>query len=135
MCRASARRVRDHHTPCGRLQPRGLRPDVEWAGTPASKAEIVADRTPKEGLRERMDDDPVFYRRFSNLLAQTLEEWRAQRIPDAEYVWRVREVSENVARRPVDEVPELVRSDQIATPHCGLVRERLQAWRGRSRAS
>ena len=72
-----------------------------------------------------MEDDPVFYRRFSDLLEQAIAEWRAQRISDAEYLERVQAVSGAVIQRPVDEVPESVRYNPVATAYYGLVREKL----------
>jgi type I restriction enzyme R subunit len=101
--------------------------EVERAGTPASKADLIASRTAKT-IRERMDDDPVFYRRFSDLLEQTIAEWRAQRISDAEYLKRAQDVSAVVVQRPVDEVPEAVRYDPVTTAYYGLVRERMSQY-------
>jgi len=103
--------------------------EVERAGSTASKADLIANRTAKT-LRERMDDDPVFYRRFSELLEQTIAEWRAERMSDAEYLKRVQEVSRKVVDRPVDEVPKEVRYDPAATAYYGLVRERLRRYEG-----
>jgi type I restriction enzyme R subunit len=101
--------------------------EVERAGTPASKADLIASRTAKT-IRERMDDDPVFYRRFSDLLEQAIAEWRAKRISDAEYLKRAESVRAAVVERPVDEVPEEVRYDPVATAYYGLVRERVSQY-------
>lgn len=98
--------------------------EVELAGSPSSKADLIANRTAKT-LRERMDDDPTFYRKFSELLEQTIAEWRAQRISDAEYLARAQQVERAVVERPVDEVPDAVRYDPVATAYYGLVREKL----------
>lgn len=98
--------------------------EVELAGSPSSKADLIANRTATT-LRERMDDDPTFYRKFSELLEQTIAEWRAQRISDAEYLARVQQVERAVVERPVDEVPDAVRYDPVATAYYGLVREKL----------
>ena len=102
--------------------------EVDRAGTPASKADLIASRTART-IRERMDDDPVFYRRFSDLLEQTIAEWRAKRMSDADYLKRVEQVSEAIVSRPVDEVPEAVRYDPAKTAYYGLVRERLSNYK------
>jgi type I restriction enzyme R subunit len=70
----------------------------------------------------------VFYRRFSALLEQAIAEWRANRITDAEYLRRVQEVKMNIVKRPVDQVPDAVRSDPATTAYYGLVRERLSRY-------
>lgn len=101
--------------------------EVEHAGSTASKADLIANRTART-IRERMDDDPVFYQRFSELLNQAIDAWRAQRISDAEYLRRATEVRNAVVHRPVDEVPAKVRYSQTAAAFYGLVRERLSRY-------
>lgn len=46
-------------------------------GGAASKADTIAYRT-RRTITERMDLDPAFYKRFSELLEQTIAEFRAE---------------------------------------------------------
>ena len=75
-----------------------------------------------------MDDDPVFYRRFSDLLEQTIAEWRAQRMSDSEYLTRVQGVADAVVSRPTEDVPSEIRYDPVATAYYGLIRERIKRY-------
>ncbi|MBK8245821.1 MAG: type I restriction endonuclease subunit R [Gemmatimonadetes bacterium] len=98
--------------------------EVAAAGSVSSKADLIAHRTAKT-IRERMEDDPAFYLKFSSLLEQTIAEWRAGRISDAEYLARVHGVADSVTERPQDDLPPAVRYDPVKTAYYGLVRERL----------
>jgi type I restriction enzyme R subunit len=64
---------------------------VDKARSDRAKADIIANRT-KKTITEKMEDDPFFYRKFSVLLKQAIDDYRAQRISDAEYLKRVTEV-------------------------------------------
>ncbi|MEJ7809739.1 MAG: HsdR family type I site-specific deoxyribonuclease [Gemmatimonadaceae bacterium] len=98
--------------------------EVELAGTPGAQADTIAHRM-RRTITERMDEDPAAYRRFSQLLEETIAEWRARRLDDAEYLRRVRELGERVVSRGVEEVPEDVRYSQDARAIFGLVRESI----------
>src|ERR1039458_8920118 len=59
--------------------------EVEKLKTTASKADTIAHRTQKT-ITEKMDDDPVFYRKFSRILQEAIAAYRAKRISDVEYL-------------------------------------------------
>ena len=62
--------------------------EVDKAQSTRAKADTIANRT-KKTITEKMEEDPFFYRRFSQLLQQVIDDYRAQRISDAEYLRRV----------------------------------------------
>src|SRR6185437_3554153 len=64
--------------------------EVEKVAPVAAKADTIAYRTQKT-ISQKMDEDPVFYRRFSKILHDAIEAYRAQRISDAEYLQQVTE--------------------------------------------
>jgi hypothetical protein len=47
-----------------------------------------------------MDDDPVFYRRFSKILEEAIAAYRERRISEVEYLKRATEVMEAVVTGP-----------------------------------
>ncbi len=59
--------------------------EVEKLKSPRAKADAIANRT-KKTITERMDEDPFFFRKLSVLIEQAIEEYRNQRISDAEYL-------------------------------------------------
>lgn len=87
----------------------------EATGSTASVADAIASATART-ITERMDEDPVFYKRFSALVAEAIEEFRAGRLAEAEYFTRVRDIRDQVVRQGQgDDVPEAVRGDDLAT--------------------
>ena len=44
---------------------------------------------PIKTIHEKMEEDPVFYRKFADLIQQAIDDYRQQRIDDAEYLRRV----------------------------------------------
>lgn len=87
----------------------------EATGSTASVADAIASATART-ITERMDEDPVFYKRFSALVAEAIEEFRAGRLAEAEYLTRVRDIRDQVVRQGQgDDVPEAVRGDDLAT--------------------
>ncbi len=84
-------------------------------GSTASVADAIASATART-ITERMDEDPVFYKRFSALVAEVIEEFRAGRLAEAEYLTRVRDIREHVIHQgETDDVPDIVRGDDLAT--------------------
>jgi type I restriction enzyme R subunit len=81
--------------------------------TPASKADLIASQT-KRTITERMEEDPVFYKKISDLIAEAIAEHRAKRLSDNDYLARIRDAAEQVRRPKHDDVPESVRSNSDA---------------------
>ena len=75
--------------------PAALKAVVDEEGTtPGSKADRIVSAT-KKTITERMDEDPSFYARFSELLQQAIDEYRRRR--DGErYLFQVREIAEHL---------------------------------------
>ncbi len=83
-------------------------------GSTASVADSIASATART-ITERMEEDPVFYTRFSALVAAAIEEFRAGRLAEAAYLTRVRDIREQVVRQGAgDDIPEPVRGDDLA---------------------
>lgn len=96
--------------------------EVENVGGTASKADTIAYRT-KRTISERMHDDPVFYRKFSELLVEAIRAFKAQRISDAEYLRRVSAIQDSIRDRSGDNVPPSVRQHDVARAMYGVMLE------------
>lgn len=96
--------------------------EVEKLQTVAAKADTIAHRTQKT-INEKMDDDPVFYRRFSKILQEAIEAYRQKRINDAEYLKTVSEVKESVLSRTGDKLPPSLQGREVAKAFYGVVNE------------
>ncbi|MGE0180763.1 MAG: type I restriction endonuclease subunit R [Parvularculaceae bacterium] len=72
---------------------------VEETGvSDGSKADRIASAT-RRTLTERMEEDPSFYQRFSSLLEESIREYRARRLSERDYLVRVMDLAQQVARK------------------------------------
>ena len=99
--------------------------EVEKLEGVASKADTIAHRTQRT-ITEKMDEDPVFYRRFGKILQETIDAYRAQRISEAEYLRKATEIMESVLSRTGDKLPEVLRNKHVAKAFYGVVNEAIE---------
>lgn len=99
--------------------------EVEKLGSDRSRADTIASRTHRT-IRERWDEDPAFYRRFSEMLAQVIADFHAHRLSDAEYLKGVRQVMNSVLHRTGDQLPEELRNHEVAKAFFGLLQDAFE---------
>lgn len=102
--------------------PDALKAVVMEGGTSdASKADRIASAT-KRTITEKMDEDPAFYRQFSELLEETIREYRAKRISEKEYLNNVVDLASRMARKDHGRsVPDSIKGDDDAQAVFGIV--------------
>jgi type I restriction enzyme R subunit len=83
-------------------------------GTKA-KAETIASRTAKH-INERMDEDPIFYKKLSELIQQTISDLRAMRISDVIALNRLKELREQAITKKSDDIPEAILKNEKTIP-------------------
>ena len=98
--------------------------EVDKARSPRAKADIIANRT-KKTITEKMEEDPFFYRKFSLLLEQTIAEYKQQRITEAQYLAKVKEIMERVRDRRKSDMPSALDGNDFAQALYGAVTEKL----------
>ncbi len=64
----------------------------------ASKADRIASAT-RRTITEKMEEDPSFYQRFSEMLTETIRDYREKRISERNYLNNVIELASKVARK------------------------------------
>lgn len=80
--------------------------------TTASRADVIAHSTKKE-ITEKFDADPIFYEKFSRLIQKAIDDFRAKRMSDLEYLSTVSQYREEVVQKRRDNVPQkLVGNDE-----------------------
>lgn len=99
--------------------------EVENTTGKAAKADKIASRTAKH-ISEKMEEDPAFYKKFSELLKQTIADYEAKRIDEAQYLSKVQEIMENVLAHTDDDIPEAIRDKDVAKAYYGLTLESLE---------
>lgn len=92
----------------------------------AAKADKIASRTSKF-ISEKMDEDKPFYKKFSQLLKETIAEYEAKRISETEYLNKVQGIMENVLTHTDSDIPETLRNKDVAKTFYGLCVEGLES--------
>ncbi len=90
----------------------------------AAKADKIASRTAKY-ISEKMDEDPAFYKKFSQMLKEAIADYEAKRINEAQYLGRVQEIMNNVLSHTDSDIPEQLKDSDVAKAFYGLTIEAL----------
>lgn len=98
--------------------------EVENTTGKAAKADKIASRTSKH-ITEKMDEDPAFYKKFSQMLKETIADYEAKRIGEAQYLTRVQDIMNHVLSHTDNDIPEQLRDKDVAKAFYGLTIEAL----------
>ena len=93
--------------------------------TTASKADTIAHAT-KKVITEKMGEDPAFYEKFSKLIQQAIESFRAKRISDLDYLNRVVDIRSKVVGKVHDDIPEKLTGNEDAMAYYGILKPFLE---------
>lgn len=99
--------------------------EVEKITGTAAKADTIASRTSKF-ITENMDADPVFYKKFSQLLKETIAAYEQGRIDEQEYLKRVLKYKDDILTHTDNELPEELQQNNAAKAYYGLALETYQ---------
>ncbi|MBN4016435.1 type I restriction endonuclease subunit R [Rhodospirillaceae bacterium AH-315-P19] len=87
----------------------------------ASKADRIASAT-RRIITEKMEEDPAFFRRFSEMLEETIRDYRERRILERDYLSNVIELASRVARKDHGiEVPSSIKGNDDAQAFFGIL--------------
>ncbi len=92
----------------------------------ASKADTIAHAT-KKVITEKMAEDPAYYEKFSKLIQQAIEEFRAQRISDLDYLHKVVDIRNKVVGKVHDDVPLKLTGNEDAMAYYGVLKPFLES--------
>lgn len=99
--------------------------EVESVRTPAARADAIAHAL-KKTITEKMDEDPAFYKKFSQLIEEAIADYRAQRISDLEYLKKAGEYRNSVVHKKHDDVPTRLEGREDAQAYFGVALPFLQ---------
>lgn len=85
----------------------------------AAKADTIASRTAKH-ITENMDTDPAFYKKFSQLLKETIAAYEQGRINEIEYLRQVTEYMDKVLSHTDSDIPASIQDNNAARAYFGL---------------
>lgn len=98
--------------------------EVERVNGDGSKAETIANRMNKT-IREKWEEDPAYYKRFSELLQQLIRSFKERRISDNEYLKRVKEKLDELREHESSGLPVSVADKPAARAFYGSLHDHL----------
>ncbi|MCQ1769555.1 HsdR family type I site-specific deoxyribonuclease [Neorhizobium galegae] len=111
--------------------PDALNAAIEDSGvSAASKADRIASAT-RRAITEKMDQDPTLYLAFSELLTQTISDYRAKRLSEREYLRSVVDLASKVAAKDRGaNVPDAIKSNEDGQAFFGILNGKLASASG-----
>ena len=100
--------------------------EVEKIVGKVAKADTIASRTAKY-INESMETDPAFFKKFSKMLEEAIEEYKLGRISEAEYLQRAENIMHQVLSHTDSEIPESLQNNNAGRAYFGLSLEVYKA--------
>jgi len=85
--------------------------EVEKLVSKAAKADHIASRTIK-AINVKMDEDPIFYKKLSRLIKEVIDDYHQQRINEAEYLSKAKELENSFLNGQKDNIPENLKDNE-----------------------
>jgi type I restriction enzyme R subunit len=93
--------------------PESLSEAVEKLDSNKSKAEAIAAQT-KKTITEKADQDPKFYKKFSDKVDDILEKMRQKKIEDIEALKQFKQIHKQVINKEDESIPETIKNKKGA---------------------
>lgn len=98
--------------------------EIEGVEGTAARADTMASRI-RRAITERLEEDPVFYKRLSELIDEAIADHRAQRLSDLEYLRRTEELARQAREQDGRDGDPRLRGRESARAYLGLLQDSL----------
>ncbi|MFH5885317.1 type I restriction endonuclease subunit R [Halalkalibaculum sp. DA3122] len=95
--------------------------------TDASKADRIASNT-KKVITEKMDEDPALYRKFSDMIHETIQKFLDERISEKEYLEKMKEIKKGVQEGTMGNTPSKLRDKPQARSFYNTVKDEFDSY-------
>ncbi len=99
--------------------------EVENTIGKVAKADKIVSRTAKH-ITEKMEEDPAFYKKFSQMLKDAIADYETKRINEAQYLNKVKEIMDAVLSHTDTDIPASLQNVDVAKAFYGITNEELQ---------
>lgn len=96
--------------------------EVDQVAGVAAKADTIASRTSKY-ITENMDSDPAFYKKFSQLIRESIEAYEQGRLNENDYLERMKRYKDDVLNHTDSEMPQELVNNHAAKAYYGIALE------------
>jgi type I restriction enzyme R subunit len=93
-------------------------------GSVASKADAIAYAT-KKAATEKMEEDPVYYKRFSDMIDKAIQDFVKKRISEAQYLERQLRIHDEFVKGSTEDIPAEVQGKPEARAFYGILQKEI----------
>ncbi|MGH8498836.1 MAG: type I restriction enzyme subunit R domain-containing protein [Methylococcales bacterium] len=101
--------------------------EIESIEGDAAKADAIASRV-KKTITEKMEEDPVLYKRLSELIDEAIAAHRAKRLSDLDYLARVHKALAELRGKSSSDLPDILYHRDEAKAYYGVIQEPLAGY-------
>ena len=105
-----------------------------YGKTPASKADFIAHRM-KKVITENMEKDEAYYKKFSDLIEQTINDFHEGRLGEKEYLEKINKVREDFDKGYQEGIPLLVKDKPKARAVFGAISQVITNNHGKEKST
>ena len=87
----------------------------------ASRADMIAYQL-KKSIHEYIKKDEVFYKKFSELIAHTIEEFKSKRLKESEYFAKITDIKKDFDNGHIEGMPDIVKHSTQARAFYGILK-------------
>ena len=107
------------------LNEKAFEEEIERLGSKRAKADAIRTRLTKS-IHTKWDENPSYYKKFSERIRETLQEYRDKRISEAEYLNRMKAImKEYQSGHTIEKYPEVIKDNHNAQAFYGVTRDIL----------
>ncbi len=88
----------------------------------AARADMIAHAT-KKVITEKIEEDPIFYEKFSRLIQEAIERYRLKSISDLEYLNTVSLYRDEIVEKRRENVPDALKGNDEALSYYDMAKE------------
>ncbi|MCX6132625.1 MAG: HsdR family type I site-specific deoxyribonuclease [Ignavibacteriales bacterium] len=92
----------------------------------AARADKIASRTERH-ITEKMDEDPAFYKKFSEMLKEAIRAYEQHRLSEAQYLVKTKEIMDAVISHTDKDIPSELLNHDIARAFYGICSTGLES--------
>lgn len=97
---------------------------ASYGKTPASKADYIANNM-KKVINENMEKDEAFFKKFSDMIEETIKNFQEGRLTEAEYLEKILKTRDDLESGHQEGIPESIQENPKARAFFGAVNDVL----------
>lgn len=107
------------------LNAKAFEEEIARLGSKRAQADAISTRLTKS-IHTKWDENPAYYKKFSERIQEVLQEYKDKRISEAEYFNRMREIMKDYqSGASTEEYPTIIRDNENAQAFYGVTKDIL----------